>query len=139
VTEENVQLPDMTALTGSPTSLRATAAAMALLIQGQRPSLSEVARLAGVSRQALLKDHKMVAEFVAQLRASWQAPPTSPTGKIEAELGEARSKLRAERERRVRAEHERDRALHHLQLAEATLHAQGDSHPRVLTLPFGSR
>lgn len=117
---------DLELLTSTPTRLRATAAALALVVSGRRPSLSEVARLSGVSRQALNKDHKPVAAFVGQLRSNWQPPPTSPQSKLIEELSKARADLRDEAAKRKRAEVERDRALHHLQLAEATLQAERD-------------
>jgi hypothetical protein len=115
---------DLGVLTSTPTRLRATAAALAMVVSGKRPSVSEVARLAGVSRQALNKDHKPVTEFVAQLRDSWQPAPNSEHAKLADDLIEARSDLRTERDKRKKAEAERDRALHHLQLAEATLIAE---------------
>jgi hypothetical protein len=92
-----------------------------MVVGGERPSLSEVARLAGVSRQALLKDRKPVTEFVATLRNSWQPRADGPEAKQAQLIDEARSQLKKERLRRKQAENERDRALHHPQLAEATL------------------
>jgi hypothetical protein len=115
---------DLALLTSTPTRLRATAAALALLISGRRPSLTEVARLAGVSRQALNKDHKPVAEFVGRLRDTWQPDPGSEQVQQSAQLDDVKRKLRAEVAKRKVAEAERDRALHHLQLAVASLEAE---------------
>ncbi|GCE76007.1 hypothetical protein [Cellulomonas biazotea] len=128
---------DLGVLTSTPTRLRATAAALALVVGGKRPSVSEVARLAGVSRQALNKDHKPVTEFVAQLRERWQPAPDSDQARLTADLDQARRALSKERDKRKKAEAERDRALHHLQLAEASLAAERERLRRreVISLP----
>lgn len=127
---------DLELLTSTPTRLRATAAALALVVSGRRPSLSEVARLSGVTRQALNKDHKPVVAFVGQLRSNWRPAPESPHAKLLEQLAEARTGLTRERDKRKKAEEERDRALHHLQLAEASLQAERDRAARREVVAF---
>lgn len=127
---------DLELLTSTPTRLRATAAALALVVSGRRPSLSEVARLSGVTRQALNKDHKPVAAFVSQLRSNWQPAPSSPHAKLIEQLSEARSDLKKQEAKRKQAEEQRDRALHHLQLAEASLQAERDRAVRREVVAF---
>ena len=128
---------DFERLIGTPTRLRATAAALAMVIAGEQPSVSAVARMIGVSRQALTKDHKPFTEFVSSLRESWKPSTETPIGKLEEELADANAKTRAERSKRIRAEQERDRALHHLQLAEATLVEMQRDRAPILSAPFG--
>jgi O-succinylbenzoate synthase len=106
------------ALTGTSTRLRATAAAISMVLAGERPSLSEVARLAGVSRQALRQGHQPVVAFVSELRATW-VPRTPPeVASVQEELALTQADLKQAREEARTARAERDRALHHLVVAE---------------------
>ena len=128
---------DFDKLIGTPTRLRATAAAIAMMMAGEQPSVSAVARIIGVSRQALTKDHKPLTDFVSTIRESWKPSAETPIGKLSDELAAANARARADRVQRLQAERERDRALHHLQLAEATLAAMELDRPPIVSVPFG--
>lgn len=114
---------DLEALLATPIRLRATAAALAMVVAGHQPSLSRVADLAGVSRQALHKDHQPLVEFVAKLRAEWKPKVDHHAAHVQKERDDALAALAAERRKRIEAERQRDRALHHLELCDATVKA----------------
>lgn len=127
---------DLDALTNQPTRLRAMAAAVALLVAGEKPSLTRVAELAGVSRQALHKSHEPVVRYVQEIRRTWHPPTSGPQAQMIADLEEARAALAKERRLRKEAERQRDRALHHLELSDATVRAL--SQPGTNAVPFRS-
>ena len=124
---------DLTGMTD--TSFRSCIVAFGLAISGRDVTLSEVARQVGVSRQALHKNHQGAVRFVAWLRDEWKPPAanSSDITRLETALAAANTKVRKEAEKRQRAETERDRALHHLELAVATIEAGSvNSLPRRL-------
>ncbi len=130
---------DLDVLRSAPVPQRALAAALVLVAAGQRPSLSAVARIAGVSRQALHQGHPDLVELVADLRRTWTPPVTGPVAEQTTELERLRVDLAAERKKRVAVERELERALHHLQLAEATLYHAGEkARPALLRHSPGS-
>lgn len=114
---------DMDALASHPTRLKATAAAFALLVAGEQPSLSRVAELVGSSRQNLYKSHKPVVELIERLRAEWTPREDGPTADLIRDRDEALAEAARERRKRKQVEEERDRLMHHLELSDATVHA----------------
>ena len=126
---------DLDALTDQPTRLRATAAAFAMLLAGERPSLTRVAGLVGVSRQNLHKSHQPVVQLVERLRNDWQPKPTGPTADLLRERDEARAEAARERRKRKQAEGERDRLMHHLELSDATVRELSRPSGNVTALP----
>lgn len=119
----NIESEDIESLLATPTRLRATAAALAMVMTGERPSLSRVAELSRVTRQALHKDHQPVVKLVAKLRAEWTPEVDLGTSGLQKKHDALAAELRSERQKRVEAERQRDRALHHLELSDATIRA----------------
>ena len=128
---------DWEALPSTSTRLGAAATAVALALTGHVVDISKVARVAGVSRQALHKDHKPVIELIGRLKTHSIAPGAVAAGAGPAELTELRSALARERDARREVERQRDLALHHLELAVATLGALREDAGRVV--PFDGR
>lgn len=112
---------DLEALVEHPTRLRAAAAAFALLVAGERPSLTRVAQLAGVSRQNLHQSHKPVVKLVERLREDWKPKPVGQAIELVRERDEARQEAARERRLRKQVQGERDRLMHHLELSDAML------------------
>lgn len=113
---------DIEALTSHPTRLRATAAAYAMLIAGEQPSLSRVAELVGTSRQNIYKSHRPVAELVERLRTDWTPKPVGQIAELIHERDTALHEAASEKRKRKKAEAERDRLMHHLELSDAAVH-----------------
>lgn len=102
------------------TKLRGSAAAVALALLGQRVSVRAVAEATGVSRQALYKDHPEVITLIHQLAAEPLSRQVAPSA---APADEASDSLTKEKQKRQAAETERDKALHHLEIALSTVDA----------------
>lgn len=112
---------DAEALLEHPTSLRAAAAAFAMMLSGQRPSVETVAEIADTTRQNLYAHHKPVIELVRLLRASWEPPRSGELAEMTRQRDDAKRQLEKEREKRKLAESERDKAMHHLALSDAAV------------------
>jgi hypothetical protein len=125
-----------------PTGFRACVIAFGMALNGQEVSLSEVARQTGVSRQALHKSHPRAVEFVAWVRSDWVAPARpalDSVANLRDQLADSNRRLRNEKSRRRAAEQQRDRALHHLELATATLELMDRPQAPVRRLPTRSK
>ncbi|MEI5671839.1 MULTISPECIES: hypothetical protein [unclassified Nocardioides] len=125
---------DIEALTNHPTRLRAAAATYALLIAGERPSVSRVANLVGVTRQNIHKSHEPVAELIKRLRSEWTPKPNGATADLIQQRDAAVADAARERRKRKTAEAERDRVMHHLELCDATLQELARRNPGVRNL-----
>lgn len=126
---------DSAALASSATRVRVLIAAAEILAAGEPLLTVTVVERAGLSRQALSRHHAEAARFLRHLRDVASRRSQSDTGiGAPTDLADARRALADERRRRRQAETDRNRALHHLELAEGTIRALRDVSGEVVPL-----